>query len=558
MPTTPPPPADKTVATVVHTSTKHVPLLTPGKITPQVLHNWEHACRQYFKEKDIADVKKVAKVTGGLQDELMRDWYYNDSDTFDGMSWANFVSAMKARWLPKGWVDKTVTQLLRSRQTEDEAFEDWVISLEKLNTLLRGTTSHLDDVRLRAQISAAACEDIRHIADENVIKSVEAYRDWKDALIAADTKRLRDRARILRLVGSRPTKTYSSPSNTSTGVTSTGSKGTSPARLPKLTEDEKSLLRDHSGCFKCRRFQVKHTSATCTNPYPDAIGYRTLTLADANGIKPKTAVAAVIDGNVVEADFVAAVGPGSPLAQTSGILGSGSDSDDSEYVLAPLSVPHIPWSALINLPDFAYSDAMPMLIDSGSTTVLIRSAVVEQLGLRRWKLQQPKSMGNAWANKEEVATEFVKLRVSSPDFSWSSVTCQAIIVPSLCVPVLLGRPFLKSSHLRIDHFLDTVTDTRTGRNILDALPRTLNSISDGSSYAVCAVRARVEELAHLDVLRKHNLRMKEHFADMFPDDIPPLHNLPDDVYHRFVLKDPNMVLRRRQYDCPKKYLEAWK
>ncbi|GBE82423.1 hypothetical protein SCP_0408070 [Sparassis crispa] len=59
-------------------------------------------------------------------------------------------------------------------------------------------------------------------------------------------------------------------------------------------------------------------------------------------------------------------------------------------------------------------------------------------------------------------------------------------------------------------------------------------------------------------LKSENHKIKNEFSDLFPDDIPHLDELPTDVYHHFVLKDPNMFIQRCQYDCPKKYREAWK
>ncbi|KAH9939459.1 hypothetical protein B0H21DRAFT_698417 [Amylocystis lapponica] len=560
----PPPPSNEkgTIASVLHSSPKHVPLLTSRKITPQVLTNWEHACRVYFKEKDVANAKKVAKVTGGLQDELVRDWYFNDADTLDALSWANFLKEMRKRWLPKGWVDRTLTDLLRSRQRDDEPFEDWVISIEKLNTLLRGTTAHLDNTHLRTQICAAACEELRILCDEDTLKDVEDYRDWKNAVIASDVKHLRDRLRILKLLG-----TKGKPTGGSTAASSaSGQPGEKGDRPPRLTKDEKELLRKYSGCFTCRKFFVDHQSKTCPNGYPKGAGYRTLTMSNVNSTKAKSdgkenqkpRVAAVTDDNTAsdgEAEVVAAVVNGSPLAATSGILGTGSDSDNSEYVLASVSVPHIPWSAVIHLLGVGYSDPLPMLINSGSTTVLIRESLVASLNLRRWKLPHPKAMGSAWADKEEVATEFVKLHVSSPNFAWSSVTCHAIIVPSLCSPVILGRPFLKSSHLVVDHNCDTIVDKRTEQNILDTTPPApcpdvYQFTTDGSISAVLAVRERVEELARRDALLAENDAVKLKFANLFPDNIPDLVRLPDDIFHRFVLKDPHNPVKNPRLDGP--------
>lgn len=43
-------------------------------------------------------------------------------------------------------------------------------------------------------------------------------------------------------------------------------------------------------------------------------------------------------------------------------------------------------------------------------------------------------------------------------------------------------------------------------------------------------------------LDKENKLLKDNFADLFPADIPDTKNLPTDVYHHFVLKDPDLVI----------------
>ncbi|PSR72503.1 hypothetical protein PHLCEN_2v11626 [Hermanssonia centrifuga] len=75
---------------------------------------------------------------------------------------------------------------------------------------------------------------------------------------------------------------------------------------------------------------------------------------------------------------------------------------------------------------------------------------------------------------------------------------------------------------------------------------------------VASIQQRIDQLALTDVLARENQQMRTTFADCFPDDIPHLNELPTDVYHHFRLKDPNAVIARRQYECPKKYREAWK
>ena len=69
---------------------------------------------------------------------------------------------------------------------------------------------------------------------------------------------------------------------------------------------------------------------------------------------------------------------------------------------------------------------------------------------------------------------------------------------------------------------------------------------------------RIQILAVLDDLSMHEREVWEEFKDWFPTDIPHVTRLPDDVFHRFCLKDPEKVIKCRSYACPKKYKEAWK
>ncbi len=75
---------------------------------------------------------------------------------------------------------------------------------------------------------------------------------------------------------------------------------------------------------------------------------------------------------------------------------------------------------------------------------------------------------------------------------------------------------------------------------------------------VAAIQQQVDELDMLKILARENAEMRLRFEDCFFSDIPHLDELPTDVYHRFRLIDPNMVIARRQYECPKKYKDAWK
>jgi len=69
-----------------------------------------------------------------------------------------------------------------------------------------------------------------------------------------------------------------------------------------------------------------------------------------------------------------------------------------------------------------------------------------------------------------VLLEWVKLRVCSEDQRWTARVVQAIVALGLAYPVLLGRPFLQSNKIVIDHEFDCVTAKESGYQLLPRVP----------------------------------------------------------------------------------------
>lgn len=656
---------NSTVATVDHTNPKNVPCLTPGTVTPEIMVSWFSACNTHFINRKTTDGDKVAAVIGGLQDPLIKAWYEPDFERLQKLSWADFQDEFKREFLPRNWEDKIETKLFAMRQGDGDAFRDFSNKIENLNLVLRGTTLHLDDEGLIRQVKVAMCSDLRGTVQSTTsLQTIKKYRQWKEEVAVLDEKRMNDRDRIIKLltdnrsITNRVTTGGSRSNNpmTQNRGGSSSSSSTAP-RLPKLTDAEKTLLGRHEGCFKCRQFYAGHLASQCTNAWPDAKSYRTLTETDAttaaakrNKFSPKT-VAAVTDLTTIQGNPVAAIGGSSPLAATSGVLAYGSDSEESddECVSIPITVPHILWPAFIhNENGPTYPRNVTTLMDCGSSVVLIREDIVSCFELRRRRLHSPYPLGTAWGTEDRIATEWVKLRLSSPCRSWTSCTVRALVAPRLCAPVLLGRPFLKLNKLVADHELDYVIHKPTGIDILHIPPPTppppsltpkerriierrnqtnqmkvnaemrtkygkelkqeLRSYLRNNNIAqsirrfnkawelgrnrnwklgkikpveirveltennrkeltenerigyctIAAVRQRIEELSLLETLKEEDRKMKKKYADRFPDDIPHLDELPTSIYHRIRITDANLTISRRQYDCPKKYREAWK
>ncbi len=436
------------------------------------------------------------------------------------------------------------------------------------------------------------------------------------------TKRLAE-AKILNDMRDRATRAFQKPplaprTTNSNAPTPTSSSTYPRLKTPALTEPERTLLRDHQGCFKCRKFYAGHHRDACSE-WPDAATYRTLTPDDASKAKKvweaggskarRTAVAAV---NVENTSQLQEIPESPPTVNIGAVYASafvgaiGTDDEDtwdSEYVNTPLSTPHLILSASITSPS-CLLDSIDMLIDTGCPVNLISETTATSLNLRHRPLPTTFNYNDAFGGGQKSSSEWCRFAVVTTDGSYTSRSVRAIIVPDLCYPVLLGTPFLDQNELLVDVHHRSLRDSRSNLDLLNMpqskppakpvtpthrrallrerehlearhqltqhqdllrdihmnVPPTAPHTSTQTLPATIAasVRSRVELLAFVASLKDEDLAFKTRYSDCFPDDIPHLDNLPTNVYHEINLKDANMTIVRRQYDCPRKYREAFK
>lgn len=362
------------------------PFLTPGDITPEVLRNWEIGCRQYFKHKSIPAEEQVGKVAWGMQEPTVQEWYIVDQERLDKLTFDAYMAEVRAYWLPTDWADTTRQKMLSSFQG-NKTFNDWAIEIQGQNALLRGTPSHMTELALRHHLEAHMQPDLRIEYRSENIAAIEKFRPWTEKIRLLDEKRLRIIANQKEAVetamraerarnGGDKKLTSSSQYNSNAGRTTNGKTGAF-VRVPPLTEDERTLLRENDGCFKCREPFAKHTTSNCTNGFPDGATYKTVTAATIAAKKAKKS------GNTVAAVEVANT---VAVVMPSAALGNGSDSEEC---VAPLTTPLLMWDCLIDSPNVSSPSRVSALIDDGSAAVLIDEALALKLGLRRRKLQTP-------------------------------------------------------------------------------------------------------------------------------------------------------------------------
>jgi len=279
----------------------------------------------------------------------------------------------------------------------------------------------------------------------------------------------------------------------------------------------------------------------------------------------------------------------------SAVLGDGSDS---EYVLAPFYTPHFFLDCAIGGSAASSIISIRALIDHGSDAVLIEPSLANRLGLKRQKLPIPKhvemAVGTGKSKESFMFDEWVPLSIVSSDQSWTSRTCRAILAPNLCVPLLLGGPFLASNQLVIDHESRTCIDKKSGydlfnppiiqrvtikpaptfspelkklqknvvADIASLFPDTCAALDKAAqSHLPCplaVVRGRIETLVSGEVLNRKDALFKERFVELFPPDVPDVCNLPNEVLMSIKLRDELKPMVARAYSCPRKYWDAWK
>jgi len=284
------------------------------------------------------------------------------------------------------------------------------------------------------------------------------------------------------------------------------------------------------------------------------------------------------------------------LASTPFALRNGLFSTDE---VCPLSICHLLWGAKALGPQ---NEFIPLscLIDTGAHINCVRSDVVHRLGLTPLPLVKPLPVILAFDRSSDakpfLLSTFVEFSLSSKNSSWSSCTCKAVIVPSLCADFILRLPFLSFNKIVVDCHARTVTHTPTNINLLDnnsfvkhndcrkftplskrhrAMARLHKNLLEELKIVcekqrqlyenvpstpphsfLAVIRTRVESLTFLAKLKQHEDNARTLLADVFKP-VPHLNRLPiSDPVMRIEFKDNKCFVQKHNYTVPKHYENA--
>lgn len=280
------------------------------------------------------------------------------------------------------------------------------------------------------------------------------------------------------------------------------------------------------------------------------------------------------------------------------MLGAGSDSKDE--VCADLTGRHFWWACLLlgNTADEPLT--VNSMLNCRAYVMLIEEDLVRKLGLHCFRLHNPVTISLAIDNgtpSPATLDEYIKISPFAPDGQWSSNSVKAVIAPKLCVPLLLGIPFLNVNKIVMDFNSRTAIDKRCNYDLLNPpifryrkhvftakAERAMKKESKDKLKAsftelveVCQERLKAgkyipEEIKPLDIagmirdqieclsveekLKAMEKVLMDEFRDVF-EPIPHVDKLPENITARIKLKNVEQMIKSWMYSCPCNFREAW-
>jgi len=282
-------PSKTLMATLEQSSSSKVPMLTARDISPAVMRQFEHRCKNYFVHKKVIADDQVSLIIGGIQDNHVGDWISGDWDRLVTLSFDAFMVKFRSNYLTEDWEEDTLRELLSMTQG-NSLFWDFAVAIQNKNSLLCSTTSHLEDNKLRHQINAGMEVHLSKKVSSEKLNKVIGFCKWLSEVRRCDDILHTEREEYERIAkdnhdSSRCVNHFNDPSschvpnnNTlSAPILSTSSAPSAPRKqCPKLLDTKHKLLNDNDGCVKCRNFFQEHRAADCPNDFPNPATYKTL------------------------------------------------------------------------------------------------------------------------------------------------------------------------------------------------------------------------------------------------------------------------------------------
>lgn len=221
--------------------------------------------------KDIAADVRIGKIIYNFESTAIQSWINVEEAQLLALTFPVFLIALKKKFLPQSWEDELVQDQIAAQGTN--SFLTWVNTVCNANDKLGAASSeyHIPANRFHLQLIPRLSDGMKHLYKANNGVAPGATKGTLDAI--TDFEEWLERLQLLEqdLQASCAAKNGnilrdSAVPNIATSSTPSSSTASQYTALSPLTEDEKTLLCLHMGCYKCRVFYAGHVGCNCTNP----------------------------------------------------------------------------------------------------------------------------------------------------------------------------------------------------------------------------------------------------------------------------------------------------
>ncbi|KAG6895464.1 hypothetical protein C0993_009538, partial [Termitomyces sp. T159_Od127] len=592
-------------AEVSQASASHAPIIGRGTIGPLQLDSFEYSAKRYFSHKGIPVDKQVKKVLYNIDSSEVWAWVREKEEELKG------EDERFAEWASNLWeANDTLINNKRFYILTEKLCDHLLLHcLDDLR--MEYMIGNKDDCYDGIKEFSKWLKMVGDLDTALVAWKAQISKQWAAAVAASTKTHLKN---ILNSSKAQPNK-----GTAATQDNPTASADTRMYMYP-LTGEERKLLDKHRGCYQCRRVYVDHRLRECSDKGTllTLAEYEKckLTPAFVEAARKEYMGRAESSrtGSSKGQKGVSVVAVFKEESEEESSSDAGSEYVLPQHITYPCHVSGPSLKPIFVEKVLIDTGSPPALISETLTTRL--GVPVYRLS----KPLAVSGAFAKDGSKEEtlVLSTYVKLVIVSPCSNWESRSQVFIVCPNLHTELILGLPFLRRNKLIVDASEGCVVDKKTGFDLLhpenfqfervekpvephvkrrlerkaeheeresiqkgqkemegawqlvhfelnalfarksDRFGRLQENTVAGESVLVGLVRARIEELAFKEKLKRMDARMKRRFEAQFPPDIPHADELPDSVYHRIQVKPLAKITVARSYSCPRKYREGWK
>ncbi|KAH7867728.1 uncharacterized protein C8R40DRAFT_1178713, partial [Lentinula edodes] len=331
-----------------------------GKITVETLELVKRDLRIFLtNNRKLAPSDYMTRCLNVWEDPRVSNWIDQNRDEFAKLDFEKFFLVLRGRVLEHDWQDSTFRKMCAVRMPDSlsTSVSDLAVQLLVLNNLLQGTPRFQSEENLKIMLIDATNSHLREAYNKEVedhaanpahgIHSKD-FDTFTKAIQVLDNSRHRQlllaRQMAEHMIKSRPGSRAATPLSSSSAANTQsrhggtiGGTSSHSGRLPPLTTNERRLLSENEGCFKCRSFFVKCRTSSNEHEFPLPVGngYKEVMMSNVDSArklrgpaidsnkKARTgpiATITVVDENNND-DMVASIIP-------SAVLGNGTDSEE--------------------------------------------------------------------------------------------------------------------------------------------------------------------------------------------------------------------------------------